>query len=74
MGMGMGGGISQTRSNTVITGTLVLDLYERAKKHLVWRGQVSRTVEPTRQPDRRVRNLDKAVAAMLKNYPPRSTR
>lgn len=74
MGMGMGGGISQTRSNTVITGTLVLDLYERAKKQLVWRGQVSRTVEPTRQPDRRVRNLDKAVAAMLKKYPPQSTR
>jgi hypothetical protein len=70
----MGGGISQTRSNTVITGTLVLDLYEREKKQLVWRGQVSKTIEPTRPPDRRIQKLDKAVNAMLKNYPPPSTR
>jgi hypothetical protein len=73
-GMGMGGGISQTRSNTIITGTLVVDLYERSKKHLVWRGQVSGTVDPTRRPERRLRNLDKAVDRMLRNYPPPATR
>ena len=73
-GMGMGGGISQTRSNTITTGTLVLDLYERTKRQLVWRGQTSGTVDPSRRPDRRVRNLDKAVNRMLKNFPPRSTR
>lgn len=72
-GAGMGG-VSQTRANTVLTGTLVLDLYERAKKQLVWRGQVSKTLDPTRKPERRRERLDKAVDAMLKNYPPPSTR
>lgn len=74
-GMGMmGGGIARTTSNTVLTGTLVLDLYERPKKLLVWRGSVSRTVNPTQRPDRRRRDVDRAVDRMLRNYPPPSQR
>jgi hypothetical protein len=74
-GMGMmGGGVARTTSNIVLTGTLVLDLYERPKKLLVWRGSVSRTVNPTQRPDRQRRDVDRAVERMLRNYPPPSQR
>jgi hypothetical protein len=74
MGGMMGGGIARTTSNTVLTGTLALDLYERPKKLLVWRGSVSRTVNPTQRPDRQRRDVDRAVERMLRNYPPPSQR
>lgn len=74
MGGMMGGGIARTTSNTVLTGTLVLDLYEHTKKLLVWRGSVSRTVNPTQRPDRQRRDVDRAVQRMLRNYPPPSQR
>ncbi len=66
-----GGGISQTTSQTIVTGTLVLDMYDREAKRLVWRGQVSDTVDPTRSPEKRLKKLDKAVEKMVKNYPPK---
>jgi hypothetical protein len=70
----MGGGIARTTSNIVLTGTLVLDLYERPKKLLIWRGTVSRTFDPTRRPHRQRRDVDRAVERMLRNYPPPSQR
>lgn len=74
MGGMMGGGIARTTSNTVVTGTLVLDLYERPKKVLVWRGSVARTMNPTQRQDRQRRDVDRAVERMLRNYPPPSQR
>ncbi len=66
-----GGGISQTTSQTILTGTLVLDMYDREAKKLVWRGQVAGTVDPSRAQDQRLKRLDQAVQDMMKNYPPK---
>lgn len=70
-GWGMGTGISQTTSNTIVTGQLTLDMYDAAQKRMVWRGTVSDTVQPTNKPDKQLKKLDNAINKMLKNYPPK---
>ena len=67
---GGGGGISTTTTSTIYTGQLALDMYNSADKDLVWRGVASKTIDPNAKPDKRQKNLNKAVAKLLKNYPP----
>jgi hypothetical protein len=43
---------------------------DSAKHDLVWRGVASKTIDPKAKPEKRQKNLDKAVAKLLKNYPP----
>jgi hypothetical protein len=66
-GMGMG----TATSSTIRVGQLDLDMYDSANKRLVWRGTVSKTLDPTAKPEKRQKNLEKAVEKMLKNYPPK---
>ena len=54
----------------IYVGELVLDMYDSKKKELVWRGVASKTLDPKVKPDKRQKNLEKAVAKLLKNYPP----
>jgi hypothetical protein len=67
-----GGGMSttQTTTSTIYTGQLALDMYETAKKDLVWRGAVSKTLDPKAKPEKQQKNLTKAVTKLLKNFPP----
>jgi hypothetical protein len=67
-----GGGMSTTTgtTSTIYVGQLGLDMYETAKKDLVWRGVASKTIDPKAKPDKQQKNLNKAVAKLLKNYPP----
>jgi hypothetical protein len=67
-----GGGMSTTTgsTSTIYVGQLVLDMYKPADKDLVWRGTVSKTLDPKAKPDKQQKNLNKAVAKLLKNYPP----
>jgi Domain of unknown function (DUF4136) len=65
-----GGGMSTATSSTIRTGQLDLDMYDSANKRLVRRGTVSKTLDPNAKPEKRQKNLDKAVAKLLKNYPP----
>jgi hypothetical protein len=66
-GMGMG----TATSSTIRVGQLNLDMYDSANKRLVWRGTVSKTLDPTAKPEKRQKNLGKAVEKLLKNYPPK---
>jgi uncharacterized protein DUF4136 len=66
-GMGMG----SATSSTLRVGELDLDMYDSANKRLVWRGTVSKTLDPTAKPEKRQKNLEKALEKMLKNYPPK---
>jgi len=66
-GMGMG---TATQS-TIQKGMLDLDMYDSANKRLVWKGAVSKTLDPGAKPEKRQKNLDKAIAKLLKNYPPK---
>jgi len=73
-GMGGGvrwGGMASAQSSTISVGTLVLDLYDPASKQLVWTGNATRTIDPSSNQEKNQKNLDKATAKLLKNYPPK---
>jgi hypothetical protein len=59
------------QTSTIYNGQLALDMYDSAKHNLVWRGVASKTLDVNAKPDKRQKNLDKAVAKLLKNYPPK---
>src|SRR5215471_15194059 len=56
---GGGMGTTTTTTSTIYTGTLDLDMYASATKDLVWRGAVSKTLDPKAKPDKRQKNLNK---------------
>jgi hypothetical protein len=51
-------------------GTLAFDAYDPAAKQLLWRGSATKTLNPPKDPTKRQKNLDKAVAKLLQNFPP----
>jgi hypothetical protein len=67
-------GMAHATSSRVDVGTLVLSIYDPARKQLVWRGIVTKTLNPGKDPDKNYRNLEKAIAKLLKNYPPNSSK
>jgi hypothetical protein len=58
------------QTSTIYTGQLALDMYDSAHKDLVWRGVVSKTLDAKAKPEKQQKNLTKAVAKLLKKYPP----
>ena len=46
-------------------------MYDSAGKQLVWRGMASKQIDPKAKPEKRQKNLDKGMAKLLKNYPPK---
>jgi hypothetical protein len=69
-GFRMGGGMASATSTTISIGTLGFDVYDQAGKQLIWRGSATKTLNPPKDPDKKQKNLDKAVAKLLKNFPP----
>src|SRR5262245_56070082 len=59
-----------TTSQTINIGTLNLDMYDAAAKQQIWRGEATKTLGSGKDPNKVKKNLDKAMAKMLKNYPP----
>jgi len=70
-GGGMGSSMTTGQTSTIHIGSLDLDMYDSAQKKLVWRGVASKTLDPKAKPEKRQKNLTKAVAKLLKNYPPK---
>ena len=66
-----GGGMTTGQTSTIYTGQLALDMYDSAGHTLVWRGVASKTLDTKAKPEKRQKNLNNAVAKMLKNYPPK---
>jgi hypothetical protein len=69
-----GGGFGETTTTTETykVGTLVLDLFDTKTKQLIWRGASSDTL--SNNSDKNIRNLDKGVEKMFKNFPPGSSK
>ncbi len=66
-----GGGMGTATSTTINIGTVGLDMYDPAAKQLVWRGAASKTIDEKANPEKRQKNLDKAMEKLLKkNFPP----
>jgi Domain of unknown function (DUF4136) len=67
---GPGGGMTTGQTSTIYNGTLGLDMYEASKKDLVWRGTVTKSIDPDAKPEKQQKNLDKSVKKLLKDFPP----
>jgi hypothetical protein len=57
-------------ATTVHSGPLVLYIYDVARKQLVWWSVLSNVIDADASPDKRQKHLDKAIAKLLKDYPP----
>ena len=65
---GGGFGEATTTTETYKVGTLVVDLFDAKTKQLLWRGTSSDTL--SNNSDKNIKNLDKGVEKMFKNFPP----
>jgi hypothetical protein len=67
-----GGGYTTTTATTetIVNGSVALDMYDAATKKMIWRGVATKTLDPGAKPDKRRKNMAKAAQKMLKNYPP----
>jgi Domain of unknown function (DUF4136) len=65
-----GGGLGESTTTPEVykVGTLVLDMFDTQSKNLVWRGSASDTL--SNKSDKNIKNLDKGVQKMLKDFPP----
>jgi len=70
-GWRMGGGMGTATSSTINIGTLVLDMYDPSNKQLVWSGRATKTVEPSKNPEKNEEHLNKAMEKLLKDFPPK---
>lgn len=76
-GMGWGGGYLgpwdgsvQGQTSTIPIGTIVVNLYDPARKQLIWRGDATKTIGLKKDPNKNYQNLQKAMAKLFRNYPP----
>jgi hypothetical protein len=71
---GYGGGMSTSTTygstSTVYVGQLDLSVYDPAEKQMVWRGTATKTLDPKAKPEKKEKNIGKAVKKLLKNFPP----
>ncbi len=69
-----GGGFGEaiTTTETYKVGTLVVDLFDAKTKKLLWRGTSSETL--SNNSDKNIKNLDKGVEKMFKQFPPGSSK
>ena len=66
-----GMGSASWTSSTITVGTLVLDMYDPGTKQLVWTGSATKTIDTGANHEKHMKDLDKAMAKLLKNYPPK---
>jgi Domain of unknown function (DUF4136) len=66
------GGMGSATSSTISNGTLVFDIYDVATKKQIWTGDATKTLNPSKDPQKNMANLQKGIAKLLKNYPPPS--
>jgi len=73
-GWGYGGGFQSSTTTgsttTIHVGALGLDIYDASRHNLIWRGEASKTLDAKAKPEKQQKNLQKAVAKLLKKYPP----
>ncbi len=67
-------GMTTGQASTIYTGQLAVDMYDSKNHSLAWRSVASKTIDLKAAPDKQQKNLAKAVAKLLKNYPPRLTK
>jgi hypothetical protein len=72
-GMGGGlrwGGMGTATSSTITNGMLGVDFYDPTSQQLIWRGTAAQTLNPSGNQEKDMKRLNKAVAKLLKHFPP----
>ncbi len=64
------GAMGTATSSTINIGTLALDIYDVAAKDQIWHGTATKTLDPSKDPQKNQERLEKVAAKLLKNYPP----
>jgi len=64
-------GFGTANIETILTGQLVVDVYDASTRQLVWRGYASDTVSDN--PEKNEKRLNEAVAKLFKQFPPSRT-
>ncbi len=59
------------RTEEITTGTLVVAMVDPETKSVLWRAMATRDVDQNASPEKRDKNVNKAVAKMLEKYPPK---
>ena len=67
---GWGDGFVQGETSAISVGMVWIDLYDPARKRLVWRGDASKTIDLRKNPEKNYKNLHKAMGKLFRNYPP----
>jgi hypothetical protein len=63
-------GASREAPSIIYEGELCLDMYEKLKHTLSWRGVASKTVDLDAKANDRQKHLEKAVKKLMEYYPP----
>jgi hypothetical protein len=58
-------------SSMIDIGTMGLDFYDPQPKQLIWRGEATKTLNPSKDPQKNQERLNKAVAKLLNDFPPK---
>ena len=56
--------------NTANKGIQSVHVYDAANKQLVWTERATKTLSPSKNQQKDLNNLDKAIAKLMKNFPP----
>src|SRR6516165_8686863 len=71
MGGRWAGGMATATQSTINVGSFVLDMYDPTTKQLVWTGTATKAIDPSSNQEKNMQRMDKAMAKLLKNYPPK---
>jgi hypothetical protein len=57
------------RAEEILTGTLAVDIVDAGTKTIVWRALASKEIDVKAGPEKREKNINKAVEKIFANYP-----
>jgi hypothetical protein len=71
---GMGGfrfgGMGTATSSTISNGSMILDMYDAAAKQQIWQGTATKTLDPSSNQQKNLKNLANGITKLMKNFPP----
>lgn len=70
-GAAWGSTTTDVRVRDILVGTLAIDVIDGKKKQIAWRGLGTKEVDTEAKPEKRDKNIAKAVEKIMKNYPPK---
>lgn len=65
----LAGGRGVARAETILSGTLAIDVIDAASRTIVWRGTASKEIDVDAKPEARERNINKAAERIFARFP-----